>query len=299
MNIALHDSEGLKFPNLALMKLSTWHRVVLRDNVEWFNPDKEYDIIYSSKVFTFTDEDPLLPEKTIKGGTGYRNSAVLPDHVMACCPDYQLYDIDYSMGFLTRGCIRKCKGCFVPEKEGGIAPCDKVEDFVFHKEVVLMDNNVLAHPHGISQIERLIELEVKVDFNQGLDARLIDGSMAKLLAKLKWRSPLRLACDNQSMKEPVRKAVELLRWHNCTPRQYFCYTLVEDVEEALDRVKFLKGIYVDPFAQPFRDVEGTKPPADQRAFARFVNEKRIFKSSTWEDYEYNPLNRKKSSCSIQ
>lgn len=282
--IALHDADKNDFPNLALMKLSSWHKL-LGDTVEWFVPGGQYDLVYSSKVFTFTPADPMLPVNTIYGGTGYNIAAVLPPHINACYPDYSLYGITYGLGFLTRGCIRRCPECFVPEKEGNIRAESDITSFLQGNSAVLMDNNVLAHPHGVAQIEKIIRLGIKVDFNQGLDARLIDDPMARLLSKVNWLTPLRLACDSPAMMGPVRRAVELLRWYDCTPRQYFCYLLVRDVAEALERAKFLKGIYVDAFAQPYIPPDGTQPSIEQRQFARWVNSKMLFKGQWWEDYK--------------
>jgi len=143
---------------------------------------------------------------------------------------------------------------------------------------------VLAHPHGIEQIEKIAKLGLKVDFNQGLDARLIDDGIAKRLSNVKWIRHIRLACDTAAMIEPIRKAVELLRWHNANPAQLFCYVLVNDIDDALERVRFLKSMYVLPFAQPYRDPEGNEPTKKQRRFARWVNHKAIYKTTTWEDY---------------
>lgn len=283
MKIGLHD-DNTGFPNLALMKISAWHKQQ-GDIVERFTALNRYDKVYSSKVFTFTPEDPYLPEGVEKGGTGYGLYADLPENIEHICPDYSLYGESYSMGFLTRGCIRKCPWCFVPRKEGDIRAHADVTEFLRHKDVVLLDNNVLAHPHGLAQIEKIIDIGVRVDFNQGLDARLIDNSVARLFGKLKWMSALRLACDSQAMIEPIRRAVELLRWNNVTPSQYFCYCLVADVEEALERVRFLKGIYVYPFCQPFMDEKGTTPTKQQRDFCRWVNHRAVFRSVTWEDYK--------------
>lgn len=287
MEIALHDHEHNGYPNVALMKLSAWHKAH-GDHVEWFNHMfGKYDKVYSSKVFTWTKPDPYLPEDAVIGGTGYDIDTTLPCDIEYITPDYSLYDCDKSYGFLTRGCIRKCQWCFVPKKEGRIKAHQDIEDFLQHKEVVLMDNNVLAHQHGIEQIEKMAKMGVKVDFNQGLDARLIDNAMAKLLATVSWKPSIRLACDSVDMIEPIHKAVELLRWHNATPSRYSCYVLVKDIDDALERVKFLKGIYVDPFCQPYRDMEGTDPSETQRNFSRFVNHKATFKKTTWEEYGHN------------
>lgn len=279
--IGIHDADKMPFPNLALMKLSAAYKAKGFD-VELYQEGSQYEKIISSKVFTFTAEN--APEGAVLGGFGRGITTCLPDHVEHICPDYSLYELDYSVGFLTRGCCYDCSHCFVRQKEGDLRPNADYTEFVRHDKVVFMDNNVLASPHGITQIEKLANSGIKVDFNQGLDARFIDDGVARRLSKLKWLTPLRLACDSDSSMEPIRKAVELLRWHNTSPRQYFCYMLVKDVDNALERAKFLKGIYVDPFAQPYMDAVGTEPTRLQRRFARWCNTKALFKNMLWEDY---------------
>lgn len=244
-----------------------------------------FDIVYSSKVFTFSDTGAPWPDSR-RGGTGYGEYGFLPDCVEHACPDYSLYGQDFSMGFLTRGCPNRCPWCVVPKKEGEIRAHADIEEFAKHKDVVLLDNNVLAHDHGIAQIEKIARLGLRVDFNQGLDARRIDNGVAKRLASLKWLKPLRLACDQKGQIDSIRKAVELLRWHNCTPRAYFVYVLVKDVDDALERVRFLKGMGLDPFAQPYRDFDNQEEPTlEQKQFARWVNLKPLFKSVPWEEYK--------------
>lgn len=287
MNVGLIDIDG-KMPNLALMKLSAHYRLQgckTELTTPVFAPT--YDKVYLSKVFTWSDM-PCLSDNIEAGGTGYDLRKTLPDNIERLCPDYALYKIDYSMGFLTRGCIRKCAFCFVPEKEGNIRPAADIEDFLRHKKAVLLDNNVLAHEHGLRQIEKIIRLGIRVDFNQGLDARLIDGSIAKLLARVKWLKPIRLACDTKHMMEPVKKAVELLRKYGAKPKNYFCYLLVaddDDIDHAYNRAIFLKKLGVDPFAQPYRSASGAEPSFKMKNFARWVNHKAIFNTVRWQDYK--------------
>jgi len=279
------EDDKTKFPNLVLMKLSAYHKA-MGDLVEWYMDltASKYDKIYSSKVFTFTPKQRLWGNVEY-GGTGNDIKIKLPENIEHICPDYSLYDLDYSLGFLTRGCPNKCAWCIVPEKEGDIKQNADIDEFLRHNKVVLMDNNVLASDHGIEQIEKLIRLKIKVDFNQGLDSRLIDDKMAKLLSKVKWLHPIRLACDTQSQMKHVEKAVRLLRWYNAAPRCYFVYCLIKDIDEALERIKFLKGLNLDPFAQPYIDFRNNiMPTKKQKNLARWVNHKAIFKSVLWEDY---------------
>ena len=285
--IGLHSSDGNRYPNLALMKLSAWHKSI-GDKVEWFMPLNKYDKVYSSKVFTFSPTDPYLVAGSERGGTGYGMTNTLPEHIEHVMPDYSIYsECDYSMGFLTRGCPNKCSWCIVPSKEGNIHANASFEEFYRKdsRDIVFMDNNVLASEHGLREIERLGKTKLRVDFNQGLDARLIDDGIAKLLSELLWLKPVRLACDTKSQMPSIKKAVEMLRKHNTTPKNYFCYVLVKDIDDALERVMFLKDLGVDPFCQPYRDfTANTKPREDQRRFARWVNHKAIFKTVKWEDY---------------
>lgn len=300
MLIALHDSDNTNFPNLALMKISAWHKG-LGHEVEWFSPteSKRYDRVYSSKVFTWTPEDPSLPVDAVKRGTGYGVFQKLPDSVEHTCPDYSIYRHvharrnakrkkpvpEYSLGFTTRGCSNSCSWCIVPRKEGHVRAHADVGEFCRHRHVVLLDNNVLAHDHGIAQIDKMARLGLRVDFNQGLDARLIDGSVARRLAALGWFRPLRLACDQRGQMPVVEKAVGLLRAAGARPKEYFCYVLVTDVDEAHERTMFLRGLGLAPFAQVYRDfTNSSMPTTKQRLFCRWVNHKALFKSVSWFAY---------------
>ena len=289
MKVAIHDNDKTKFPNYALMKISAWHKAQ-GDEVEWFNPLFSYDKVYSSKVFTFTPEDPYLPPDTVRGGSGCGLYGQLPQDVDDMFPDYSIYpDCDHAIGFLTRGCIRKCPWCIVPKKEGYIKPYRTWEE-VKRKEsrdIVFMDNNVLASDFGIEQMEKMIGTGVRVDFNQGLDARLITPEVAEVLAKLKWIKMLRTACDTDEMLDVVVEKIELLREKGLKPYRVFTYVLVKDIPSAERRCIALRKIQAEPFAQPYRDfVNNIEPTEEQKEFARWVNRKWIFKKvPTFAEYK--------------
>lgn len=172
------------------MKISAYHKSI-GDTVKWWEPLKteEFDKIYSSKVFDYTDINPFLPEWAIRGGTGYNDIPInqeLPDEIDRCFPYYSIYSsCDYAIGFLTRGCSNHCRWCVVPHKEGSIRPYRTWKDLVRQdsNKLVLMDNNTLACEYGIAQLRSLADSDYRIDLNQGMDARLVDDGIANILSK--------------------------------------------------------------------------------------------------------------------
>ena len=287
--IGLHDSDETDFPNYALMKISAWHKAQ-GDTVEWWNPLLTYDRVYSSKVFTFTPENPYLPENTVKGGTGYGIYDELPQEIDDMFPDYSIYpNVDYAIGFLTRGCIRKCPWCVVPKKEGKIRPYRTWKEIKRpdSRDIVFMDNNVLACPHGIEQMKDMIGKDVRIDFNQGIDARLITPEIADILSRLKWIRQIRMSCDTDQMLDVCLTAINRLKDCGVKPYRVFVYLLVQDIESAERRAIALRDVGADAFAQPYRDfTTNTEPSIELKKFARWVNHKAIFKTvERFADYK--------------
>ena len=291
MRIGLVDIDGHNFPNLALMKLSAWHKSQ-GDTVEFADlMFGHYDRVYMSKVFTFTaDCLDIYHCEVIRGGTGFRDyKTELPEDVEHICPDYLLYGVNEAYGFLTRGCPNKCPWCVVPHKEGGIRPGSPIREFIGDKRrAVLLDNNVLASDFGLEQIEEIIRMGIAVDFNQGLDARRAsdDPYILDLLSRVKWMEHIRFACDKMSQLESVTKCDHELGKRGVKPYRIFVYCLIQDVDEALERINALRKLGVNPFAQPCRDFDNkVKPTNEQRQLARWCNHKAIFKSVEYKDYK--------------
>ena len=297
MQIGLHDAEmehikGKIFPNYALMKISAWHKAQ-GDNVEWWNPLKNYDVVYSSKIFDFTPENPYLPENTIRGGTGYADVPIwqqLRQEVDQLFPDYSIYPAcDYAIGYITRGCPNNCRWCVVPSKEGEIKPYRSWRQLIRpdSKKLVLMDNNILASDFGIAQLEELTRQNYAIDLNQGMDARLVDERVAKILAGLKWIKYIRFSCDQQAQIEPLRQTVELLGKYRVKPYRLFIYLLVTaDIEDAVKRVEALKRLgNITIYAQAERNErQGIVPNKMQLEFAqRYVYSGR-YRLESWTQY---------------
>lgn len=172
MKVSLVDVDGRNFPNLALMRISAWHKAQ-GDTVDWYTPlFSQPDKIYASKVFTFTPDNRTFAAgapNLVRGGTGYDATIKLPDEIERTLPDYTLYpDFTSAVGFLTRGCIRSCSWCVVPRKEGHIRIADDIERIsAGRKNVLLLDNNFLAaSPDFVSeQLAKAKRLKLRIDFN--------------------------------------------------------------------------------------------------------------------------------------
>lgn len=295
MKIAIHDAEmeflkHKSFPNLALMKISAWHKLQ-GDTVEWWQPLMRYDRLYSSKVFDFTPENPFLPPDAVKGGTGYDVGTKLPQEIDDACPDYSIYpQCDYAIGYITRGCPNHCRWCVVPKKEGGIHPYRDWRELVRpdSDKLVLMDNNILACEYGIGQLASLIGSGYRIDLNQGMDARLVTPEIADILARLDWIRFIRFSCDQQAQIEPVTRTCELLTARGKRPYNVFVYLLVtEDVEDAARRVEALKRLSgINIYAQAERnDRLGIRPNKEQLDFAQRYVYSGKYRSETWEEYK--------------
>lgn len=160
----------------------------------------------------------------------------------------------------------------------------KVAVFVHGKERAGRDTDFLS-PSG--HASELVDRRVRLDCNQGLDARLIavDDALARLLSRVRWSKSIRLACDHKSQMPAVESSVKAIRRHGGKRYNFSCYVLVQDVEDALERIEFLRSLGVDPFAQPYREPGSKKVPAQNlRRLARWVNHKAIFKSIPWVKY---------------
>ena len=287
MRVGLCQVDG-KLPNLALMKLSAWHKQQ-GDQVAWFSPLEGFDRVCAAKVFDFTPDNAYLPPTAIKGGTGYDLTTSLPPEVEAMCPDYTLYPaMDYALGFTTRGCVRRCAFCVVPRKEGALRVVGDLHTFWRgQRKVILLDNNLTGAPmaHFELVIEQIRTEGLQVDFNQGLDVRLLTEDHAALLATVRLAKQIHFAWDHIRDEAAVRRGVAILRDTMPLSRVMF-YVLIgydSTPEDDLYRATELRAMGVDPFVMPFN-----KRDSYQRAFARWVNRKAVFKSVPWEQYHGRP-----------
>lgn len=291
MKIGLIDVDGHNFPNLALMKLSSWHKAQ-GDEVEWHWGFGDYDRVYMSKVFDDTYsldiDEPFNTKELIKGGTGYGLENKLPDEVEHMMPDYSLYNItDTAYGFLSRGCPRGCPFCIVEEKEGrkSIKVADLSEFWGGQKKIVIMDPNILGCKDHMELLGQLADSKAWVDINQGIDARLLTEENIEALNKVKMKD-IHFAWDLMGQTDKVLRG--LVRYGERgaiqNSRKRMVYVLVNfntSLEEDLYRVNVLNELGYEPYIMIY-----DKPNAPKiiKKLQRWCNNKWIFHSCEWEKY---------------
>jgi len=299
MKIGLIQIDG-KLPNLALMKLSTWYKqqgdeIILMKSKEPSQRLINFDKVYISCIFEENKETAIKVSQQFKnaeiGGVGI-NNLKLPKEIEHLMPDYDLYNCNYSMGFTTRGCIRNCYFCKVRQHEGYIKEnCDIYEFWdKCHKEIILMDNNILALPKHFKKIASQIKKEnLIVDFNQGLDHRLLNPEICKILLSLRHKYEIRFAFDDLAYKPTVLKALKMLRdagMKDWKTRWYIYVSEKDTFETVYARMSLLKKNKQLVYVMRDRKVYGKK---EFIALAKYGNLMGAFK------YNLDDL-KNKSDC---
>ena len=288
MKIGLIDVDGHNYPNLALMKLSAWHKSQ-GDTVEWWWGFSEYDRVYMSKVFdeNYTPDipEPLNAKEIVKGGTGYGLDNKLPDEIEHIYPDYSLYPEltkDTAYGFLTRGCPRGCHFCIVAGKEGrkSIKVADISEWWNGQKNIVLMDANILACPQHMELLQQLIDSKAWVDINQGMDCRLLTKQNIEAINRLKLRE-IHFAWDYMRESKAVLRGLELYaslatRKPHGRYATVYCLTNYDTtMEENLYRIYTLRDMGYDPYVMIY---DKPHAPREVRLLQRWCNNRLIFRA---------------------
>ena len=294
MKIGLIDVDGHNFPNLALMKLSAYHKAQ-GDTVEWCFPMSHYDIVYQSKVFdnTYSPDIDWYPnaDKIIKGGTGYDLKTTLPDAVEHIYPDYSIYPEltkDTAYGFLTRGCPRACKFCIVASKEGrrSYKVADLNEFWRGQGHIELLDPNILACKNHLDLLEQLVASKAWVNFNQGLDIRFTNEENISLINRIKVKE-IHFAWDNaKDDLKPYFERYKALAKHKPHGRYGTVYCLTNfgsTMEENLYRIYTLRDLGYDPYVMIY---DKPNAPKEIKELQRWCNNRFIFRScNKFEDYK--------------
>lgn len=324
-----------RFPNLVCEKLSGYWKekgaeVTLLLDYGHFN---EYDQVYVSKVFTDTPVPEWLCEtdRVHIGGTGFYfdKAPDLPYDIEHHMPDYRLYDgwieseiekaraeadrtgkqfneqryrvqfkeyTDYCIGFITRGCFRKCKFC-VNQKFDHVFPHSPLEEFYYDdcKKICLLDDNFLGCPGWKEMLQQLIDLKKPFKFKQGLDERLLTEEKCEMLFSANYDGDYTFAFDNISDYELIRKKLQMIRKHTKSKSIKF-YVLVgfesidhKDIENAFKRIALLLNYSCIPYIMRYQNKNDT--PWKRSCYrglyvsmARWCNQPSILKKMTFREF---------------
>ena len=337
MKIAIIDADLIgrrkhRFPNLACMKLSGYHKsagdeVTLKidyDNLE------AYDKVYISKVFTDTPlPDAVLTLPNVSyGGTGfyYDKAPALPVEVEHHMPDYHLYDswveqriadgesllnlqyyLDYSIGFMTRGCFRQCPFC-VNQNYKRVERHSPLEEFVDPDRpyICLLDDNFLGHPQWKEMLTELQTTKKPFQFKQGLDERLLTDEKCEALFSSRYHGDYIFAFDNVADAPLIEEKLKLIRKYTNKIPKFYCFCGFDrngkwdsdfwrqDIFDLFTRIEILMKYRCLPYIMRFNRYDESLYRGVYVSVARWCNQPSFFKKKSLR--QFAEANGKGSSC---
>lgn len=330
MNIGIVDADlldnGTRHPNLALMKISGYYKGVGHDVelITKYENISNYDKVYISKVFTFTE----IPEWVLSlpnieiGGTGFFEDGgkSLPDEIEHHMPDYKLYEnyiegqikqgkskkrfsdyLNYSIGFASRGCFRKCEFCVNKKYEKAIKH-SPINEFVNPERpyIYLWDDNFLAYSGWEKVLDELEAIGKPFQFRQGLDIRLMTDKIAKRLANTRYKGDFMFAFDHIEDRELIEKKLSLWKRYSTKTTKLYVLCAYESQDEAdiirtFERIKILMKYGCLPYIMRYEDYKNSELKTFYTQIARWCNQPQFFKKKSFrqfceanQDYHKNP-----------
>lgn len=337
MKIAIVDADLIgakkhRFPNLACMKISAYHKAC-GDEVELVtNYDKirQFDKVYISKIFTET----IVPEAVLErnnvsyGGTGffYDKAPALPEEIEHHFPDYHLYDewvqakmaegkprrefayyLDYSIGFLTRGCFRRCSFC-VNKNSSGVREHSPLSEFLdeSRKKICLLDDNFLGCKNWRALLKELQKTKKPFRFRQGLDERILTEEKCEALFQSKYDGDYTFAFDDYKDAELIENKIGVVRKHTSAIIKFYCFTGYDrndvwdeefwkrDILELLMRIEILMRHRCLPYVMRYLRYKDSPYRGMYISIARWCNQPSLFKKKSLRDFA--ELNGRDSAC---
>jgi len=337
MRIAVIDADLIgrkrhRFPNLACLKLAGYHRdagdaVELKTDYDCL---ERFDRVYLSRVFTDTPVPAVVLEtpNVVYGGTGffYDKAAPLPPEIEHHMPDYHLYDgwvekqmaegrprrqfayyLDYSIGFLSRGCFRKCAFC-VNRNYDHAAAHSPLSEFLdkSRPKICLLDDNFFACPKWKDLLLELKATGRPFQFKQGLDERLLTDECCEMLFGSRYDGDYIFAFDNVADAELIEQKIRLVRRYSNAVLKFYCFTGFDredrwdaafwerDVYDLFTRIEILMRNGCIPYVMRYARYRESPYRGLIISITRWCNQPAMFKKKSLR--EYGMLNGADSSC---
>lgn len=317
-----------RFPNLVCMKLSAYWKdqgaevQLLMD----YNTIQEYDKVFVSKVFTDTPlPDAIMGMRNVTvGGTGFffDKAPALLDDIEHHMPDYSLYDdylvckahtalnydfkkfvtkydayLDFSIGFLTRGCFRHCPFCVNRGKRRSNRHSPLREFFdTSRKKLCFMDDNFFAYIRWRELLDEVLDTERPFFFKQGLDVRLLDEDKCSALFASNYAGDFIFAFDFVEDYDEIADKLKLIRRFYSGGKAIKFYLLagysgvgVDDLSGLLRRIKLLFKYGALPYVMLYRGPDGTPYKTHPlsglyTALARWCNQPSMVKKMSFREF---------------
>lgn len=327
MKIAVIDADLIgkkkhRFPNLCCMKISGYHKEVLYDDVELkmdYNNLNEYDQVYISKVFTDTIvPDQVLNLKNVKyGGTGffYDKAPKLPYEIEHHMPDYHLYDkyvneklksdrrnnykyyLDYSIGYITRGCFRHCEFC-VNKNYNCVYANSAIEEFLDsdRKKICLLDDNFFGYKEWKTELIKIQQTNKKFQFKQGLDERLLTDEKCKILFESNYDEDYIFAFDNIDDSDIIKSKLNLIRKYTNKVCKFYVFCGYDrnniwdfkfwekDIFDMMKRIEILMSYQCIPYIMRYNRYVESPYAGVYKTVAAWCNQPSIFKNKTLREF---------------
>lgn len=320
MRVGIIDADlmdnGTRHPNLALMKISGFYKSTgneVKLIYHSYDEIREYESVFISKVFNFTKvPDWVLKERNVNiGGTGFFEDGGinLPDEIEHHMPDYNLYNkyiedmvvggkktnyfedyLEYSIGFLTRGCFRKCSFC-VNKKYDHVFRHSPIEEFLDESrpKIYLWDDNFLAYSKWEECLDSLEMTGKPFQFRQGIDIRLMDDRKAYRFNNTKWCGDFIFAFDHLKDKNVICRNIQL--WKKYTNKQPKLYVLsgfnsqdAEDIADVFERISLLMRYGCIPYIMRYEEYRNSKYRGMYIQIARWCNQPQFYKKMSFREF---------------
>lgn len=317
MRIGIVDADligaGTRIPNLALMKLSSFRKSMGDDTelvLRW-EQAHDYPLLFVSKVFAKTpvpswvmSDSPFI----VKGGTGFSETGDpdLPVQIEHCMPDYHLYDrylatftnhpsylshyTDYSIGFMTRGCFRKCPFCVNKKYDQAFLHSPLAEFYDPERPfIMLLDDNILSYSGWEMVFSSLERTGRRFNFKQGLDIRLLTDRKAEVLSKANYIGDFIFAFDDVRDEQLIEEKLAL--WRKYSQRSTKAYVLcayysvgIFDIAGIFERLRILARYNVLPFLMRYSETDMGEFAGIYNTLARWCNQAAIFRKTSFREF---------------